>query len=135
MSTLTSYAQIWLAAHLNRTEEWLRERFADGFDIHHMDEDRANKDPLNLVLIENTDHMRLHGLFMLKPCRNHEHRSKNGKKGGAASRKNLSAAQATKLGRKAALIRHSGGPASIRSYNARAAALARWAKCRLKRDS
>ena len=52
------------------------------------------------------------------------------RKGGANSRKGMSPKKASALGRKAALIRHSGGPASIRSYNARAAALARWAKYR-----
>ena len=57
-----------------------------------------------------------------------------GQKGGANSRKRMSQKDATKLGRKAALIRHSGGPASIRSYNARAAAMERWAKHRRERD-
>lgn len=57
-----------------------------------------------------------------------------GQKGGPNSRKGMSPKKASALGRKAALIRHSGGPASIRSYNARAAALARWAKYRGKRD-
>lgn len=33
-----------------------------GFDIHHMDGDHDNNDPANLVLIEHTDHMRLHGM-------------------------------------------------------------------------
>lgn len=31
-----------------------------GFDVHHMDGDRANNDPRNLVLIECGDHMRPH---------------------------------------------------------------------------
>ena len=56
------------------------------------------------------------------------------RKGGANSRKGMSPKKASALGRKAALIRHSGGLASIRSYNARAAALARWAKHRGDRD-
>jgi hypothetical protein len=56
------------------------------------------------------------------------------RKGGANSRKRMSPKEASALGRKAALIRHSGGPASIRSYNARAAAMARWAKYRMEHD-
>jgi hypothetical protein len=56
------------------------------------------------------------------------------RKGGANSRKGMSPKKASALGRKAALIRHSGGPASIRSYNARAAALVRWTKHRGERD-
>lgn len=58
---LKDYHYIWLANHRNRTEEWLKERLADGFDIHHADGDHSNNDPSNLVLIESTDHMRLHG--------------------------------------------------------------------------
>ena len=56
------------------------------------------------------------------------------RKGGKNCRKSMSPKDATKLGRKAALIRHSGGPASIRSYNARCAAMARWAKYRRELD-
>ena len=33
----------------------------EGFDVHHVDGNRANNDPLNLVLIEHVDHMMLHG--------------------------------------------------------------------------
>lgn len=51
----------WLSAHPYRTEEWLREKLRDGFDVHHMDGDKANNDSSNLVLIEHVDHMRLHG--------------------------------------------------------------------------
>lgn len=39
----------------------MRERMADGFDIHHLDGNHDNNDPANLVLIEHTDHMALHG--------------------------------------------------------------------------
>lgn len=51
----------WLAAHPTRTEAWLRERLAEGFDVHHHDGNHANDDPANLILIEHLDHMRLHG--------------------------------------------------------------------------
>jgi hypothetical protein len=33
----------------------------DGFDVHHLDGDHANNEPANLVLIEHTDHMAIHG--------------------------------------------------------------------------
>lgn len=58
---LKSYHYAWLSVHLNRTAEWLIDRIADGFDLHHADGDHYNDDPYNLVLIECTDHMRLHG--------------------------------------------------------------------------
>lgn len=70
---MKNYHYIWLSTHRNRTEEWLRERLADGFDIHHADGDHSNDDPSNLVLIEATDHMRLHGgslnRLLIKPER------------------------------------------------------------------
>jgi hypothetical protein len=53
-----------------------------------------------------------------------------GRKGGKIRKERIGAKRCSKSARHAALIRHSGGPASIRSYNARAAALARWAKYR-----
>lgn len=34
----------------------------EGFDVHHVDGDHGNNTPLNLVLIEAVDHMRLHGM-------------------------------------------------------------------------
>jgi hypothetical protein len=37
------------------------DKLCDGFDVHHLDGDRTNNDPLNLVLIEHGDHMMLHG--------------------------------------------------------------------------
>lgn len=51
----------WLAAHPHRSEAWLRERLADRFDVHHLDGNHENNDPLNLVLIESADHLMLHG--------------------------------------------------------------------------
>jgi hypothetical protein len=55
------YHTIWLQKHPNRTKEWLQERLADGFSIHHVDGNHANNSPDNLLLIEDTDHMSLHG--------------------------------------------------------------------------
>lgn len=51
----------WLSAHPHRSPEWLAERIRDGADIHHVDGNRANNDPSNLVLIDGADHMMLHG--------------------------------------------------------------------------
>ncbi|MEL6568189.1 MAG: HNH endonuclease [Pseudomonadota bacterium] len=56
------YHLIWLRSHPHRSEEWLKARLADGFDIHHVDGDHKNNDTDNLVLIEHVDHMRLHGM-------------------------------------------------------------------------
>lgn len=42
----------------------------NGFDVHHLDGDHGNNDPANLVLIEHSDHMMLHGgrtLGRMKP--------------------------------------------------------------------
>jgi hypothetical protein len=50
----------WLSAHPKRTEDWLKARVNEGFDVHHIDGDHSNNDPLNLVLIESVDHMMLH---------------------------------------------------------------------------
>jgi len=55
------YHEVWLAAHPQRSREWLAERLRDGFDVHHMDGNHDNNDPANLVLIEGSDHMMLHG--------------------------------------------------------------------------
>lgn len=55
--------KIWLSAHPHRTVKWLRERLADGFDIHHIDADDSNNHPTNLILLETTDHtMTVHTL-------------------------------------------------------------------------
>lgn len=58
---MKDYHRIWLETHSSRTEEWLSEKLKDGFDIHHIDGDRCNNDPSNLILIEHRDHMMLHG--------------------------------------------------------------------------
>lgn len=59
---MEAYHHAWLSAHPDRTEDWLKVRLAEGFDVHHLDSNHANNDPTNLVLIEHLDHMRcLHG--------------------------------------------------------------------------
>lgn len=60
---MEAHHEAWLAFHTDRTAQWLADRLADGFDVHHLDGDHANNDPMNLVLIEAADHMRLHGLI------------------------------------------------------------------------
>jgi hypothetical protein len=59
------YHLVWLASHPERSEQWLRDRLKDGFDIHHLDGNHDNNEAQNLVLIEHTDHMALHGGRML----------------------------------------------------------------------
>lgn len=53
--------EIWLLHHPKRDVAWLKDKFADGFEVHHIDGDVENNDIDNLVLIEATDHRRLHG--------------------------------------------------------------------------
>ena len=68
----------WLSAHPERSAEWLAERVAEGFHVHHVDGDHDNNDQLNLVLIESGDHMMLHNgssRLLWKPA---AARSKNG---------------------------------------------------------
>lgn len=62
MAKLERYHETWLAAHPYRTEAWLRERMAEGFDVHHIDGDHDNNVADNLMLIEHGDHMWLHGM-------------------------------------------------------------------------
>lgn len=64
---LESYHYAWLSNHPDRTEEWLKERLADGFDVHHLDRRHNNDTPSNLVLMEAHDHMRLHGSSLFRP--------------------------------------------------------------------
>lgn len=51
---------VWLAKHPERSEDWLKRMLGMGFDIHHVDGDRENNDPSNLVLIERKDHRDFH---------------------------------------------------------------------------
>ncbi len=53
---LSEPQKIWLSAHPHRSAKWLRERIADGFDVHHIDGDDSNNHPTNLILLETTDH-------------------------------------------------------------------------------
>lgn len=57
---MKAYHEAWLAAHPERDAVWLQERLADGFDVHHLDGDKSNNGPTNLVLIEHRDHFMLH---------------------------------------------------------------------------
>ncbi len=59
--TLLLHSHVWLSKHPHRTEEWLQEKYREGFHIHHLDVDHANNHPSNLVLIDGVDHMMLHG--------------------------------------------------------------------------
>lgn len=57
---LETYHYAWLAAHPERTEEWLVGIIGQGFHIHHMDGNHDNDEPRNLILIESGDHMLIH---------------------------------------------------------------------------
>lgn len=91
---LKSYHYVWLAGRPDRSEEWLKAKLSEGFDIHHIDGDHWNDAPENLVLIEHVDHMRLHGmkgsLGRLKPRRKSRDGSIEGRV--RASRKRLARA-------------------------------------------
>ncbi len=54
------YHYKWLEYHPNRTREWLSDRLKEGFDIHHIDGDKNNNEPDNIVLIDHADHIMLH---------------------------------------------------------------------------
>jgi len=57
----------WLNAHPERSATWLAEHIADGFELHHVDGNEKNNAPNNLVLIEGTDHNRLHRQSIKEP--------------------------------------------------------------------
>ena len=40
---LSEPQKIWLSAHPHRSAKWLRERIADGFDVHHIDGDELEQ--------------------------------------------------------------------------------------------
>lgn len=63
---LQSYHYVWLSVHPGRDEAWLKEVLAKGFAIHHMDGNHDNDASDNLVLIEQADHLFLHGMNRLK---------------------------------------------------------------------
>jgi hypothetical protein len=57
---MKTYHQVWLDAHPRRTPEWLAAVIDEGFEVHHIDGDRENNTPENLVLVEELDHSMLH---------------------------------------------------------------------------
>jgi hypothetical protein len=59
---MLEHHQIWLENHPERNKEWLQERLQDGSHIHHVDNCHANNVPENLILVDATDHVRLHGI-------------------------------------------------------------------------
>lgn len=65
---LKPHQRAWLNAHAEYDDSWLLTALAAGFDVHHIDEDKLNNDPDNLLLIERNDHMKIHGLrgFLVK---------------------------------------------------------------------
>lgn len=71
-----TYHIAWLAAHPHRSADWLEQRLRDGFDIHHLDGDHSNDDPKNLVLIECSDHMALHGVRLCRIVKKPRKRTK-----------------------------------------------------------
>jgi HNH endonuclease len=73
---ISRYHLAWLDAHPHRTKEWLRLRLMDGFHVHHVDGNHSNNNPSNLVLIEGTDHMRLHGIDMKRPWKQRRSRTR-----------------------------------------------------------
>ncbi len=60
--SMEDYHYAWLLIHPNRTTVWLRAKLAEGFHIHHIDGNHNNNIPDNLILIEGSDHMALHGM-------------------------------------------------------------------------
>ncbi len=60
MKTLKKYHKIWLFKY-GFDEKWLRKKFVEGFHIHHIDGDKANENPENLMMIYGKDHIQLHG--------------------------------------------------------------------------
>lgn len=57
---MQEYHYIWLNAHPDRTETWLKDCLKDGFLIHHLDGNHSNNVIDNLLLIEKSDHLMLH---------------------------------------------------------------------------
>ena len=63
---MNPHHKAWLEAHPDRDQDWLEKACREGFDVHHIDGDRDNHAPDNLVLIERLDHFRLHNGSGLK---------------------------------------------------------------------
>lgn len=66
MKDLKPYHYAWLSTHPKRDENWLRSMLSQGFHIHHIDGNHDNNEAKNLVLIEEADHLFLHGMDRLK---------------------------------------------------------------------
>jgi len=60
--SLKPHHQAWLNAHPNHNEVWMLTAISAGFDVHHVDQDKENNDPDNLLMIERDDHMKIHGM-------------------------------------------------------------------------
>lgn len=57
---MKDHHRAWLECHPHRSEEWLLQKLAEGFDVHHVDGNHENNAYSNLVLIEGSDHFMLH---------------------------------------------------------------------------
>lgn len=55
------YRQIW-ADKYKKDSLWMEQASENGFHVHHVDGDRDNNDPDNLMMIFKGDHMLLHNL-------------------------------------------------------------------------
>lgn len=51
----------WLDSHPEYDLAWFVQAVEAGFDVHHIDGDSTNDDPDNLILVEHSDHMKIHG--------------------------------------------------------------------------
>lgn len=59
---LKPHHKAWLDSHPDYDEAWLKRATAMGFHVHHIDQDKNNNDPDNLLMIERNDHMKVHGM-------------------------------------------------------------------------
>lgn len=58
----SDYRAVWLQAHPYVDAAWLDAKIKEGFNLHHVDGNRQNNTPDNLLLIFGPDHHRLHRL-------------------------------------------------------------------------
>ena len=58
--TNKEYRKVWCDKH-GLSEDFAKECAAVGFEIHHVDGNRSNNDPSNLVMIYRGDHIYIHG--------------------------------------------------------------------------
>ena len=86
---MAKYHYVWLESHREYDENWLAQALSAGFDIHHVDGDHDNNDPANLIMVEKSDHQKLHGnhaLFCHKDRNNWDDHNKRVKMGEQAYR-------------------------------------------------